>query len=139
MSTVLAVNTVGSTVTTSNGSDIFVVPDHAVANATTTATYNMSAETATGTAGEVKYDYIYDYTLPSAAAAAAFCNAFDVSGANAYNQGANEELEASFADSGNVVRDILVAALAAAKAAATQASKIGADLVASADSVVVDE
>ena len=116
MSTVLAVNTVGAESIQADGSSVFVVPDHALTSATTTATYNMSAETATGaTTAQVKFDYIYDYELPSASAAAAFCNAFDVSGANAYNQAANAEQEAEFADNANAIRDILVAALGAAK------------------------
>jgi hypothetical protein len=140
MSTVLAMNTAGAESIQANGSSIFVVPDHAAANATTTATYNMSAETSTGeNTAVVKYDYIYDYELPSAAAAAAFCNAFDVSGANAYNQGANSDQSAAFADNANTIRDILVAALAAAKAAAVQTSQAGADLVSSDDSVALDE
>jgi hypothetical protein len=129
MSTILASATIGAQTQTSNGSNLFVVPSHAVASATSTATYNMSTTTSSGNATDsVKYDYIYDYPVPTAAEAAAFCNAFTVTGANAFNSGANALQTAVFADSTGAVKTLLAAALAAATAAASQPEEVGAEL-----------
>ena len=124
--------TVGLQEETSNGSDLFVSPSHAVSTATSTATYNMSTTTSSGNATDkVKYDYIYDYTVPTVTEAAAFCNAFTVTGANPYNAGANALQTAVFADSTGAVKTLLVNALGAAAAAAEQPEEVGAELTSS--------
>jgi hypothetical protein len=77
----------------------------------------MSTTTSSGNATDkVKYDYIYDYTVPTVTEAAAFCNAFTVTGANPYNAGANALQTAVFADSTGAVKTLLVNALGAAAA-----------------------
>lgn len=122
-----------SSIVTDN-SGVFVVPTHAVANATTSAHYTMftTASTASSSA-QVQFDYLYDYTLASVGAAADFCNAFDVSGANAFNSAANQNQTATFVDTSDKVRDILKLALlssgSGARAALSQPSAAGADLV----------
>jgi len=128
-------------VTDNSGS--FVVPAHVVAAADTSGTYTMFTNTATAnnTTAQVNYDYIYDYTLASNADAAAFCNAFDVSGANAFNTTANALQQAVFDDSNHAVRTILLGALATngAKApAGTQTARPGA-LLRDSLGVIADE
>lgn len=127
--TTIANDTVGvNTISTSVADGIFVVPDHVNANATTSATYNMSTQTATGTSSSVKYDYVFDYTL-DATQAANFCNAFDVSGANPYNQAENARTTARLlTGSAAAVKAILEAALEDASSNSVQVEEAGAQL-----------
>jgi len=127
--TTIAASAVGlQIISTSVEDGIFVVPDHVNSNATTSATYNMSTQTSTGQSREVKYDYVFDYTL-DATQAADFCNAFDVSGANAYNQAENARTTARLlAGSAAAVKAILEAALEDASSNSVQAEEAGAEL-----------
>jgi hypothetical protein len=92
----------------------------------------MSTSTAPGNStDEVKYDYIYDYLITTQAEAGAFCNAFTTTGAKPFDSAGNANQTAVFADADGAVKTLLVKALGAAKAAALQAERTGAELTAS--------
>ena len=115
----------GNEIPTDNSS-VFVIPSQVVAGATSTGvTYNMSVTgMAPSDASKVKYDYIFDYTLADAAAAASFCNAFTVSGANAYSTTKNNQATAALSTPADV-GDILIDAFANAVAEANQDAQDG--------------
>jgi len=116
----------GNEISTDN-STIFVIPSQVVAAASATnVTYNMSvSEMAPSDTSAVKYDYVFDYTLADAAAAASFCNAFTVSGADAYSTSKNNQATAVLSTPA-AVKTILLAAFTDATAAAGQAPASGA-------------
>ena len=111
-----------------NNSDIFVLPLQVVAGATSTGvTYNMSVDGMTPEDdSSVKYDYVFDYPLADAAAAASFCNAFIVSGANAYSTTKNNDETSVVLNDQAAVEAILLLALEEATAEAGQTPKTGA-------------
>jgi hypothetical protein len=118
----------GATPIQTDNDGLFVIPSQVVAGATSTGvTYNMSVDGMTPSDdSSVKYDYVFDYTLVNAAAAASFCNAFIVSGANAYSTPKNTAETSAVLNDQTAVYDILLLALEEATAEAGQAPKTGA-------------
>jgi hypothetical protein len=109
---------------TTNNSSIFVIPSQVVSDASANATYHMSVSESSpsDTTSAVKYDYVYDYELTDAGDAAAFCNAFTVTGANAYDQGSNSASTAALSEP-EVVKGILLKAFSNAVAASGQSAQ----------------
>ena len=109
-----------------DNSAIFVIPSQVVATASATGvTYNMSVTAMEPSdTSAIKYDYVFDYNL-DASGAASFCNAFDVSGANAYSTSKNDQATAVLSTP-NDVKTILLAAFTSAVAEAGQTPQSGA-------------
>lgn len=102
-----------------NNVDVFVIPTQVVSGASATGTYNISALETAPPETDVKlaYDYVFEYTLASTTEAAAFCNAFDVSGANAYDSTKNQGSSVKLAPTGaTVLNGILMNAFEGARA-----------------------
>jgi hypothetical protein len=98
-----------------SSSNTFVFPSQVGANVDLSANYRVYAEHADSVSQSTVYDYIFDLGL-NTAEATAFCTAFDVSGANAYNSGAHA-VQTAYLKSGSqaAVRTIILKALNNAK------------------------
>jgi hypothetical protein len=105
----------------------FVIRSQVVADASSSnVTYNMSVtEMTPSDQSAIKYDYVFDYEL-NETAAASFCNAFTVTGADAYSSSKNTSDTSVTLSAPNDVKSILLSAFANATAEANQAPASGA-------------